>query len=154
MPQPGESTAELMDWARRVALTLARHYRLRCHDRADVIGEAQLFALELLGSGTYDPVAFPGVPFQQWAYRRVRTRCRRFVESLRGGGTFRTARPENVVVCANLGDKADRLPDNREPDDEPDVVTNAGVPVDLKLAPDTGAKARMKARLTELSRGQ
>jgi hypothetical protein len=149
MPDAAADADELMHWARRVALSLAGGFRLRRTEMDDVISEAQLHTLQLVAAGVYDPVTYPGVPFRAWAYRRVRTHCVRFVQSMRGGGTFRTARPENVRVVPTLGKAVARL--TADPEPEPlDCVTVEGVPIDVKVAPDPDRLKNAKAKLTAL----
>lgn len=130
-----------LEWAEtRIARPVAAKYHLHGQEADDVVQVAVLALCELCASGRFDPP--PGAElvgaFRGWAYLTIKCACARAAVELRGGGTFRTVRPENRVVVAELGDAAGGVADDgaddtvlEDPPVKPDAVIE-GVPVEFK----------------------
>jgi hypothetical protein len=131
-----------LDWAAGVGARVARHHNLRGQERDDLVSAAQLTLLELLArspaDGGFDasrvpPGGDPGGAFRGWAYRFLACECGREAARIRGGGTFHTARPENLLTVGVLGDSAGDVSDDDGDEDtvieregaEPDVLCSA-----------------------------
>lgn len=109
---------DLIAWGERIAVREAKRFRLVGQERDDLKSAAVLKIVELaarsVADGGFDPSRVPegGVLLEQWkawADLHVHCECRREALRLRNGGTFHTARPENVVQADPLGDSAEAL---------------------------------------------
>lgn len=136
MPR-GVDAGDHLHWCEHaVARPVARKYRLRGQEADDVVQAALLKLLELVAADKFDVSRVPpdgdvGKAFQGWAIRWVRCEAVREALRIRGGGLFRTARAENVVVADPLGDAAGSVRADDEPGETPDVVAG-NLLVDLK----------------------
>lgn len=110
--------AEHLDWAKyTVALPVARRYGL-CEQEVDDVVQVAVLALYKFaarrGKKAFDPTRVPAGgdvcgAFRGLAYRTIHCACVRAVQEMRGGGTFRTVRPENLVTADPLGDAAEAV---------------------------------------------
>lgn len=114
-PVPSPVTVEAhLDWAADIARQVAHRYHARGQELADLVSAAHVKLCELVarraGDGGFNPAravdADINVSFRVWAYKTVRCTCVRAFQEMRGGGTFRTIRPDRLFKVGVLGDAA------------------------------------------------
>jgi len=117
--------ADHIAWARKIALWIAAQYGLKRSDTEDIVSTAYLVMCRYVarfnsGEG-FDFTRLgddPTYSFRAWCFPNLRCECRREIERIRGGGTFRSVRPENLHTVPPLSD----LPDFDAPTTQPDLV--------------------------------
>jgi hypothetical protein len=135
-----------MEWAANIGRTVARRTGF---DFDELIQTAQLALCELVAGGRFDPTEGQKNDdvigaFRGWAHSTIVCACTRATQAERGGGTFRTVRPENLHAVGHLGDECESIealeptpipPRVIDQDDRPQIKT--GPSSDLLAPPAT-----------------